>query len=688
MDNSSEKLFVFDESVPTLQKMASHKAALQLWHHYLSRRAKCRKIQEPTNFFETVFNLEENYESESKKLAELLRTPRRIEEMLKKPLKKICTETEQWINHFKYKIFTDGMSRYCPSNFDANLIVWRPNGEIDGKRSTSKMLADGKLNIEQKFVLMCSYGMGTELERFPINALPEYFCLLGITDLKVAYWISYHRLDLREMWLKMPDVIRSEDTSFNVTMAMESVKFPYAFEYFWKRLSEAEQLAVAERISLCSQSKELRKIMLSTMSYSQQLQLVDHIPVKLMTMFSLTGNFTLVWSVKHCMPDNVFVVWTLVKDRITEREFEIFLDNVLSEEAMSCEKYMIMLNNIWDTASDRLKRHMAEHDPTIIFDNFTFTFCEPFPPSSYRFVMKFLLLLDERTRKALFWPRFEDHADLVARKRDTDMWNLCLPKESDRLQLKDWVMKSSGMIAYCAEKLNDLEFDEIIDAVAFFSRNARDSRKFFKKLLESEELERYAETFILDYENWNKLSKFIETVFKNYSLTISRLKKQVVNSFSARAVDCWGKKENFDVLVKITEQVFSAEEMKTFKQTLLKHFQEILSQNWSSLEGKCFNTFISWCSEDESRTIDLKNIVPIDAFFDDTFRTICSSPNENFEYLLKQLDKLLNVCVSDEEVELMKIRKYFERDQYWIGQVEQIFHGEDRRTILNWFFSV
>ncbi|XP_065211745.1 uncharacterized protein LOC135839588 isoform X1 [Planococcus citri] len=691
MDNSSEKLFVFHESVSTLQEIASHKVALQLWHHYITR-AKSEEIKEETNdFYRTVFNLDADYESETKKLAELLKAPRCIEKMLKKSVKKTCTETRQWICHFKSKIFTDGMSRYCPSNFDLNHIVWRPNGKIDYKKSASKVLTEGKLNAEQKFVIMGSFGMATKLERFPMNSLPEYFCLLGITDLKIAFWICYHRHDLLKIWLKMPSMIRPEDTSINVTMAMKSVEscLPYAFEYFWNRLSEAEQLAFALRIlpqlSWHAESREIQKIMLSTMTSFQQLQLVDQIPLELMANFSITG-----YSAEYCTPENVFIIWTRIKDRITEQQFVKFLEEVLMErDMMNSEKYMVMLNNVWDTASGRLKRYVVENHGFLIFA--AFMFCDPCPPSSYRLFKKFLPLMNEHARKDHIWSFSYSDSNRIARRRDTDILNLCIPKESDQLELKDIVMDSSGMIDYCANTLHYLEFDEVINAVAFFSRNDRDSRKFFKKLLESEELELYAETFIMDYENWIRFSNFINAVFRNYSSTISRLKKQLVSSFSARAVHCWDKKENFNVLVKITEQVFSTEEMKTFKRTLLEHFQKTISseQNWSRFEGKCFNTFISWCSEDESRIIDLKDIVPIDAFFDDTFRTICSSSNENFKISLKQLDNFLKyVCVSDEEVELVKIRKYFEHDQYWIRRVEQIFPDDTRRSISNWFLSV
>ncbi|XP_065212312.1 uncharacterized protein LOC135839954 isoform X3 [Planococcus citri] len=686
LDNSSsEELFVFHESVSTLQNIASHTVALQLWHHYLSRAKCCGKIQEKTyDFFIKVFNLGGDYRRESKKLAELLRTPRGIEEMLKESLKKIDCETSQWVNHFNCSIFRDGMSRYCPSNFDPNLIVWHQNDKIDYRKSAAKMLIEGKLNVEQKFVLMCAYGMATELYRFPINLLSEYFCLLGISDsnLIAAYWISYHKPDLCEIWLGMPDVFRPEDTSIHVTMAIECAKWslPHAFEHFWSRLNDNEQTSVAVRI--LPEGWKVVKIMLSTMSYFRQLQLVDQIPAELMRTFFIRHDPAEFY---RPVSDNVRIVWTLVKDRITEQQFVQFLKEVCyDDDAMVCEEYMILLIKIWDTASDRLKRHIVENHPDVLF--ISFMLCDEYSPSSYKFFMKFLPLVNEHTRKELY---LDLNVHDIASKCDIDILNLCLPEEADQLQLKNRIMESPDMVDYCAALLHDKKFDEVITVATFFSRNAHDAREFFKKALESDRIN--DNSFILEYESWNKLSNFIDKVFTNDLSTVSRLKKRLVSSHSARVIYCWDKKENVDALVQITEQVFSPEEMKSFKQTLLEHFQKEISspKRWHLFKGKCFNTFVSWCSGDENKIVDLKNIVPIDAFFDEIFRTICSSPDNDPQNLLNKLDEFLRyVCVSDEEVELLKIRKYHDRDRYWIREVDRVFDSLTRRMIFNWFRSV
>ncbi|XP_065214004.1 uncharacterized protein LOC135841121 isoform X1 [Planococcus citri] len=687
IDNSSERLFVFHESeisVSTLQHIASHTVALQLLHHYLSREKHASKMPvELWRVIETVVHLDLNFEKESKKLLESLKTPQCIEEMLKKSLVKICYETKRWIHHFSFQIFCDGTSRYCPRDFDLSLIVWCQNDEIDYKRSASNMLTDGKLNAEQKFVLMCSYGMATELEIFPINTLPEFFCLLGISDLKVAYWISYHRPDLHEMWLRMPEMIRNQDASINVTMAIECARqsLSYAFEYFWNRLNEEEQTSVIVRI--LPQCWKLLKIMLSTMPSFRQLQLVNQIPVALMSGFFIKNKLTQIY---WPMPENVFIAyWTLVKDRITEQEFVKFLVNVCFD-AMGCEEYMVTLIKVWDTASDRLKRHIVENRPDILFASFMRRF--DYSPSSHKFFIKFLQLVNEDTRKELYLSL--DVYDITS-KYDIDILNLCLPEEADQLRLKNEIMdESRDMVKDCAMLMFHEKFDDVIARVTFFSRNAHEAREFFKKLLESRTVYGYLTSFFLKLESWNEVSNFIDTALTNDFSTISRLKKQLVRSISALNVSRWHKKEYFDVLVQITEQVFSPEEIKSFKQTLFKHFQkEISSPNrWSCFEGRCFNTFVSWCSSDENQIVDFKSIVPIDAFFNEIFRGICSSPDENPEKLLKKLDDFLKyVCVSDEKVELLKIRKFYERDQYWIREVERIFDSETQHTILDWFRS-
>ncbi|XP_065212311.1 uncharacterized protein LOC135839954 isoform X2 [Planococcus citri] len=681
LDNSSEEeLFVFNKSVSTLQDIASHAVALQLWHHYLSR-AKCGKIQKKTyNLFRTVFNLNEEYERESVESAELLKTPKRIEEMLKKSLRKICYETKEWINLIYYRIFSDGMRRYCPSNFDPNRIVWRQNDEIDYKMSASNILTEEKLNAEQKFIVMCAYGMSKELESFPMNSLPEFFCLLGISNLKVAYWISYHRHDLREIWVRIPDVIRPEDPSIHVTMAMECANrfFPYAFEYFWSRLNEDERTLVAGRI--LPQCWKLLKIMLSTMPSFQQLQLVDQIPVELLSTFFISNDD----EVKFCrpVPENVLIVWTLVKDRITEQQFDQFLENVC-DVSMKCEEYMTVLIKVWDTASDRLKRHIVENRADILFNSFMR--CDGYSPSSYKFFMKFLPLVNEHTRKELY---LDLHEYEIASKFDIDILNLCLPEEVDQLQLRIRMMDSGEVLDYCAELLKDEKFDEAIAKVTLFSRNPHDVRKFLKEVLESSGF--FGSKFITEYETWNKLSNFIDSVFANDFSTISMLKKRLVSSLSFIEVYYWNKKKNVEALVQITEQVFSPEEMKSFKKTLLEDFQKQISSPrcWPFYKGRCFNAFVSWCSSDENQIVDFKSIIRIDAFFDETFRDICSTPDKNPEYWLHTLDEFLRyVCVSNEEVKLLKIRKYYERDQYWIRQVDQIFGWATRRQILDWFRS-
>ncbi|XP_065214009.1 uncharacterized protein LOC135841121 isoform X4 [Planococcus citri] len=423
------------------------------------------------------------------------------------------------------------------------------------------------------------------------------------------------------------------------------------------------------------QYREIQKIILSKMSPFQQRQLVDRIPPAIMAPFCSCCD----------MPETAFIIWTRIKDRITEQQFVRFLEMVFYR-AMCSEKSFVMLTNVWDTASDRLKRHIAENNPDIILGAFI-SYKEVPSPSIYRFVMEFLPLVNKHTRKEII---FSKTKITFARAQDIDFLNLCLPEEADQLRLKNQIMESDCMVRYCAKTLNCLEFDDVINTMAFFSQNTRDSGELFMKLLESEELD--AQTFILDYENWNKLSNFIDSVFTNYVSIIPELKKQIVSCFSAHVVHCYSdEEENLNVLVKITEQVFSSEEMKTFKQIMSEHFQKMISspKDWFYFEGKCYNALVMWCSDDESRIVDFKSIVPIDAFFDEIFRSICSSADINPELKLEELDQYLrNFCSSDEEIKLLKIRKYYERNGYWIGEVNRTFlHRKIQVAVSDWFCS-
>ncbi|XP_065224640.1 uncharacterized protein LOC135848627 [Planococcus citri] len=481
-----KELFVFYESASTLQDISSQKVALQLWHHHLSRM-KWEEIQD----LEVSYH-HPSYRAKWKETLEKLygffadcgmKLPKRIEETLKKSLKTICEETRTWICHFIDDELLDGT---FPGYFDQNHIVWRHDHKIDYKKSASKMLTEGELNAEQKFLLMCQYGMTGELERFPMNSLPEDFCVRGISDVMVGYWISLYRPDLREIWLKTPDVIdeiRLEDTSIHVTMAQACVHYTplfHSFEHFWNRLNEDEQMAFAAKY--LPQFWELFEIMVSTMSCDRQLQLLNQIPDKLMgTFFDTYSNAGFRKPMLYC---NFLRIWNLLKDRITKQQFVEFLEYVADYRVMEYdyEEYANRLIIVWDTASDHLKKHIVENHPRILFNSFMF--CEKYSPSGYEFFLKFLPLANQPTRKELY---LAQPVSNIVSKYDIDILNLCLPEEADQLQLKNRIMESSDMVNYCAALLRNgnKEFDEIFATVTFFSPNAHDTRELFENVLES-----------------------------------------------------------------------------------------------------------------------------------------------------------------------------------------------------------
>ncbi|XP_065212594.1 uncharacterized protein LOC135840151 isoform X1 [Planococcus citri] len=683
-DHSPERLFIFHECMPALRNIVSHELALKLWTDYISRLSTRKPRKEIRSILHLSSEAYANSVLELKELVKSLKTPASIEEMLLDSLVQIRIEVANWINHLEIEIFKKEWRKYCPSYFDPKLVVWHQNGEINYKRSAIEMIYEGELNAAQRFIIKCSYGMGEEIEGFPVYLLPGDFLNVSFFDYEIRYWI--HRLngDNCTALQRFASALRGGDIRIERVMTkLCSIKsLPYAFEYFWNRLNEDEQ--ISEAVEVLSESCMFQKMILSSMSFHQQRQLVDKIGVKLMKNFCYGLN----------MPENAFTIWTLIRDRITEQEFAELITDVFVR-SMYSEDCMIMLNSVWDTASDQLRRYVAENNAKTIFASFC---CDSeYSPSSYGFFIKFMSMVKKATRKRLFLS--EDALMLIESVDDhnimTNILNVCVPENADLLKFQKNVMKSSVMEKYCVELLNDSEFDKVIDVVMFYSPSVRLTQELVRNILHSNLLRK--EIFVLDHEKWNKLSQIIDKAFPNDLQATSKLKKDLITSFSADAVHCWNQSDKFNELVKVTEQVYSSDdEIKVFKKTLLKHFRIMISskQFWRRFEGKCFSTFVSWCSTDENnKDIDFKKIIPIDSFFDDKFGNICAwyvLNRETYEpeYLLNELDELVGYfCASKEEVKMFKIRKLKKYDLYWLREVWM--NSDDRAwiKILSWFFE-
>ncbi|XP_065212785.1 uncharacterized protein LOC135840274 isoform X2 [Planococcus citri] len=546
--SSSENLFLFYESVPTLQVIASHELALHLWLYYIDldeSKAKSRSDvsdeddddvsdddSEISDYLCLVFNLDEDYASDSWKLIESLKLSRCIEKILIISMQTIRNEMEEWIRHFDEKIFPKQRSHYRLRNFNPNHCVWFQNGKINYKRSASKILSEGKLEAEQKFMIMCFYGMADELKKFPVNSLPDCFIQRNNSNFEISYWIYYLRNQVHKVKFRISKVIflHSYNESyvsfdFKITMWCFKELFLYACEYFWSRLNENEQVAAADVIlhyrpaaHLMRRYRptwEFQKFILPKMTPSQQRQLIDRVPTALMVN-SIDESDT---------PENALVIWTRVKHRIEEFEFVEFLDLVY-EDATYTEKCMNILNNIWDTASNGHKKCFAEDAGEIMY--FLFDTCFQRSASGLAFAIKVLSMASEHTRNYLIMQH--NLYCLVTNINNFDAFSRILEfcSESDRSQFKNSIIESDEMVKHCLELLQHFQFDELVAKVAFYSPNADITRKFINKLLRSDTFD--LEKFILDGELWNKFSNFINAVFPN-NLSIAReLKKQLILS--------------------------------------------------------------------------------------------------------------------------------------------------------------
>ncbi|KAL6953386.1 hypothetical protein U1Q18_051799 [Sarracenia purpurea var. burkii] len=525
--------------------------------------------------------------------------------------------------------------------------------------------------------------MADDIKRFPMSTLPDYFHRRGFFDFEISYWIPHFRIEVTTLLLELVSVVSGEeDTKIDVIMASlcANRSYPFAFEYFWNRLDEADQISVALRV--LPQTWQLQKTILSKMSLYQQRELMSEIPIALMENFLI----------KLDMPEYAYKVWLRVKDEIIQGEFAYFVRQVY-DQSISSENCICVLIDIWDTASDRLKNYAAQTQVGNIFDAFLFN--EQRTQSSSKFLCRFLSLTSARTRKQLIL----DDADLLAKYIDNpnfmvDILELCLPNDSEKMEFKNFVMESFIMRENCVKLINALEFDKLNQKLAFYSSNDSLTRELMRELLKSQEID--ANIFMLDYDKWNKLSNFILEIFTNDSSTGSELKKHLISSFSYHAIYYWNKSDDFNEMVKVVEQELSPLELESYKQTVLKHFQKVLSRlsNFGVISMQIVsNTFVSWCLGDEKKVLDFKMLIPVDKVFDDVFGSIrgwyeINRTEYEPHHLLNELNAFLRCfCVGREEIKEYKIRKFNELNEClfresWINSGDRAWYN-----VLMWFFE-
>ncbi|XP_065204008.1 uncharacterized protein LOC135834098 [Planococcus citri] len=310
---AEDRRLVFYKSVPTLQDFASSTVALSIWFNYVEWSRTRNVIVAFNDNLAAALGIDSNYPEEIAQFVERLQTPKRIEAMIKASVYQVGQNMTECISYYD-DAFGLPVTLYGIEYFDINWFVWYRNGQIDYRKTASRVLLSEEREIsdeaeepeERKFLILCKYCMEEEIRTIPLTA-----SLLESRSFRFAnfehnfltyYWVCFLKNELHQIPL-------GNFTSINVVMAKRcTYEERYAFQYFWNRLGDADRLLVIgdgfESRFQCG--------VISTMSVEQQGLMFYRMPpgesvVNFFNHLDILGV--------------AFSTWMLVKDRITMEQF-------------------------------------------------------------------------------------------------------------------------------------------------------------------------------------------------------------------------------------------------------------------------------------------------------------------------------------------------------------------------------
>ncbi|XP_065206868.1 uncharacterized protein LOC135836156 isoform X2 [Planococcus citri] len=666
--------FVFYATLPTLQEMASYRAALAIWYSYIARSNYNEFKKKSNDELIDSLGIKDKYWEECNKIVESFKMPQTIEEVLKNFVELVYGEMRSWIRHFKYEMFSYNLKSHTIQQFDANCCVWFPNGKINYGKTGPKMLATPGLTDVQKFAIMSEFCMEDEIRKFPLRTLPKSF-IKQVTlerDYLVYYWMCYSKNELRKIPL-------NNFSSVDVVMAVmcETTHWT-AFEYFWNRLGTEDQVTVAvDRFndhSACLNQAET----LSMMSCQQQQRVLSLIPDQILLNFWIRLDLpeSAMWTWKHCkhlMPVEKFA-------RVVN---EIFYRKVPFEEEMR------LLIEMWETASDKQRNHVIQTMEDEIIRPFFFMCNHSL--AAFEFLYIFLSMKNEDFRKdAILRNASEFGSNIVDPNSMNKIINLCLPDPDDQRVYRQTIMESHEMMFRGELLFNDSNLESLKLRIQFYSLDENMAKDYLKRLLESNKIRK--PMYITDFEKWTKFNDFIDDIYLNDAPSALNLKKVFIMSYASDCLNDWNDDNSLNGMDKVLGTVFTTNELEAIKQKFLNSFRKGLIDidYWPWFEEKYFNKFVSWCVGNERGVEEFKKTISVDAIFNEYFNRFGDWYSDGGDFdrsLLPDLDKCLKwYFMGVEGAKEYKLRRLdaFEN----IDIFQNILKEKDESTLdvlLKWF---
>lgn len=455
------------------------------------------------------------------------------------------------------------------------------------------MCRSSALTEMRKFIMMCEYCLEDQIKTFPVLSMP-YHCFKvntsSIQNLLFDYWYSYLTNALHTIPL-------GEFSCVEAAVAAEcDINNWSAFEYFWDRLSVADQISVARwKLSKYRCGISIQHRILSKMSWYQQRVLLDEMSVKIIIDFFNTKYSTkgVLWAWKHTK-------YRTASDQFIDLIFHL-------KERNKAEHFLVL---IWDTIPDHLRDtafDVAERQLDVLFEvikpsctHFSLL-CKYYPQKSNEFWKN--LILNHVPHFANYSEDPEPMHEFV---------KLCLPDAGDLSKFKKSLAEDEKMKYSCQRLFGGGNLEYVDLKLKFCSPSVRAAREYKKNLLiQIKVFEKVI--YFTNVRKWRELSAFIDDTFAEEPSMAFSKKRMYISLYA----NTWPHKYDstdyvsIERMAKVVELAYLGDEegLKTTKRAFLNSFLRLPMNPYNrwrqkfTCEWLLQNFVLSWCLDGDEKAI-------------------------------------------------------------------------------------
>ncbi|XP_065220590.1 uncharacterized protein LOC135845723 [Planococcus citri] len=593
----------FYEAVPTLQKIAPFKVAVDIWRYAIGLENPSAPLPYNAETDSYVLFSEKDTLEIVDKLQQNFPEYPFIREVLVDCLDVVKNEMIRWANYYRKNIFIEkGKKTWALVKLsDLLFCEWLPCGKIDDRKTALKMLSNARLTEVDTFKIMCKYCLEDSIKELKPGSLPKRSLKKIRFDKNplMYYWLCHINDELHKIPKKEDESIES----FLIT-ADDVDNWP-AIEFFWDRLSAEEQLTKAEE--LLDRRPEFQKELFFKMNEFQRDTILSKKPLEIMR------NFFFLPSCERY----VFSIWTSLVRTITYEKFaQVFLD-LLNASLPDHVERLRCLVEMWHSSPLNLKTLALES----IAENVVLSHIKDYCPEGQQartllpcypdFLLAFLSSASIEFRKNILFK----HGDKLITHNDSHMidqlMELCLADDNDIAEFRKYLSDSEIVQKYCCMML--VEYSEYYDHDRLSG--------FVNYYLPDPQIK--ANLMVNLVPRAGSLINFFNCAigFINDRLNISseetiELKKRMIWLYAThhhqfRWVSYYAREFVTDIVTKVLD----AEELKKYKSTALETFRS--SYKWCNFDEESIRGFLQWCFDQDTEKISkFKKSLSMDSVFD------------------------------------------------------------------------